>query len=140
MEYVAVGVLSLVILLAVFMAVRGLWGGGLESGPSELTFKCEKCNKEFPKKTSDLVAMQSADPIGDERNLIKIDCPLCGAKKSSWQERECPSCHKLFIPQSEEARYRALTRGMRGAPDVPDVCTFCKTDLNKWYREHAPKP
>jgi DNA-directed RNA polymerase subunit RPC12/RpoP len=105
-----------------------------------LVYQCEKCGHEFPKKVGDLE--KELGPVrdpSDEAKILKIDCPKCAAKTSCWQERQCPNCKKWYVPASTKAHYEAVRTG-RGEPaGIRDVCSHCKTDIQKWYIDHMPK-
>ena len=134
-EYLVAGVLGLVIIIAIYMVVKQFFGGDIGDVPDKLVFKCEKCQAEFTKKLSELP--QARNPA-EQVNSMLLDCPSCKAQKSCWQTMKCPNCKKNFIADSMRASYARLRSGGRGGPaqDPPDVCPYCKTNVNDWYAKH----
>jgi hypothetical protein len=133
-EYLIAGVLGVVILGSAYLMIRQFRGPGGTSGPSAFHYKCEKCGNEF---TIDVDKLPVVHNMGDERSVMKQDCPKCKAQKSCWREMECPNCHKYFVGESEKAHYDSLARGRGGdMGHAKDICPFCKTDVNEWYRAH----
>jgi hypothetical protein len=136
-ECIIAGVLGIVIVGSAWLVIRQFLGTDGKSGPSEFHYNCEKCGNEFTMGVNQLPPVHT---MGDERNVLKVDCPKCKTQKSAWRESECPKCHKYFVADSTKARYIALGPGGRGGVDnrVKDVCPLCKTDVNEWYRAHPP--
>jgi hypothetical protein len=135
-EYLVAAVLGLVIIGAAYGIYRGIAGPSQPKGPDWFMYKCEKCGDERKVPVKELPRPQH---LADEADLMKLDCTKCGAKKSCWQERECPNCHAYFVPQSQIAHWEAVRVGRGDPGGVRDVCPKCGTDINKWYMEHKPK-
>ena len=138
-EYLIAGVLAVIILGAGIMIYKSVWGTSqTQKGPSEIHYKCgdPNCGNEFIVQAKDL---PKAQHYADEKDVMKLKCPKCGAEHVAWQERECPNCHKFFIGDSTIALYNSLSAGRPGEPtNVRDICPHCQTDVNQWWIDHNP--
>ena len=141
-EYLIAGVLGVIIIGAAYMIYKGIAGESGPTGPTEVRFWCDPngtpkgCGYEFTVKVKDLAVAHNS---GDELTLMKIHCTKCGAKRTCWQERQCPNCKKWFVPLSTRMHYEALRTGRGDPTGIRDVCPWCNTDLQKWYIDHQPK-
>jgi acetone carboxylase gamma subunit len=96
-------------------------------------FKCEKCGHEFSVKVSDIPQVKAP---ADQINALTPDCPECGAKKSCFREMECPNCHKMFIGAGEKEMVEAFRKGRPPRLHVHDICPYCATDVQDWWKNH----
>ncbi|HUS47250.1 MAG TPA: hypothetical protein VNA25_25190 [Phycisphaerae bacterium] len=137
-EYLLAGGLGVVIIAALALAIWGMFGGRISGpkAPTELHYKCEKCQHEFTVPLDELTAAPDAM---DELQASVRDCPSCGAKQSCWRCIECPNCKKYYISQSEKARLEAMRIGRTEPEGIQDKCPYCQTVMLEWYREHRNK-
>jgi hypothetical protein len=113
--------------LSVYTLVLGGGPGGSDS--DGMHFRCESCKAEFVRPTEDLTLR--------EKNTLpaylRIDCPQCEAKRCCIPMVKCPKCGKYFVPES----YRNPAGKRAGT--VKDVCPYCQTDRDEWYRQYYSK-
>jgi hypothetical protein len=136
MEYLVAAVLGIVIIGAAYLTIRQFFGDDTPSVSDKLNYKCEKCGFEFTKKLSEMPMVRNP---GDQISAMKLDCPSCKAKGTCLREMECPNCHKLFIGASEKAMIARFQSGRGSGPEPHDVCPFCKTDVQEWWKQHPRK-
>jgi hypothetical protein len=145
-EYLIAGGLGLVILVAAYLTIRQVVPEKPRREEVTPMYWCDPngtpkgCGNVFSKNMTDL--LKEVGPVRDpfdEIKTLKIDCPKCHAKNSCWQEAQCPNCKKWYVTNMTRAKYAAI-RSRREAPmNIPDICSWCKTDVNKWNIEHRPQ-
>ena len=94
-------------------------------------FKCMACKREFVKRAREMtLAELNANPAN-----LRVDCPYCGAKRAAVPMVRCPNpkCRKWFVPASY------LDPAGKRAGRVKDICPYCQTDRDQWFREYYRK-
>jgi len=138
-EYLIVGALGAVILVAVILVVANFVGG--TTPPTRVSayhYKCDKCGNEFDKKPEDFPLERT--PSDGAKKLL-VDCPKCKAVASAWRMTQCPNpqCHKFYVSDLTTARYTAFMRGVGEPAGIQEKCPYCGTVVSEWYRQHPPK-
>jgi len=139
-EYVIVGVLAGIIVLALVLIIRQAMGGGGRykyKPPTEYRVHCMACGEEWMVKPKEISKYQREGmgefSRGGEYRPIGGDCPKCGAKGTVFVMIQCPNCGKYYLP----ARVKDPAGFAEGK--VRDVCPYCGTDLKKWWKKHLKR-
>jgi len=106
-----------------------------------MPYKCLQCQHEFT-VTKDYFRRLAQSGDSEENPALSqyIDCPACKARHSAGMMIRCPACGKFYVPWTVSAAFDAQM-GRPPRTDTKDVCPYCKTDRNQWYRDHpAGKP
>ena len=107
---------------------------------------CSKCGHEFEKSAKDLQKETEKLAPKDPKTMVMaalgpiLDCPKCGAKKSSHVAAQCPNCRKRYISPLYLAMHESLRTGKPPRTGLREICPHCKTDVVKWFKERIGKP
>ncbi len=135
-EILVVIVLVLIIGTALALTFWNMFDGGSSTpaGPSELHFQCldEECGHEWVIKVEDL--RNDSRPELEDPMFMRRKCPKCGQMTGCLQ-MQCPNpdCKKWFVAESSRDPERAMQE------NIKDICPYCGTDIQQWWREHRKK-
>jgi ribosomal protein L32 len=133
-EFLLIGALALIIVGSLFLGVRqGCGPSRTAVEPQEVFYFCQKCKQKFKPDPNSLAELEMYAPMG----IMRLDCPLCGAKKSAVPMVKCPNCGEYYVsPQLAYEEQMMMGRDLSNVQMPKDICPHCGTDRMQWYREH----